>query len=85
MRNSTILLLAAVVVLVWFGSEVATAQEICATTCISLVGLNVVEQAVAVAVLPVLLLIVGIRLRKAEKSLETVGSKDKMQNDQAQG
>ena len=83
MRNSTILVLAAVVVLVWFGSEVATAQEICATTCISLAGLNVVEEAVAVAVLPVLLLIGGIRLRRVEKNLKPVASTGDKPNDQA--
>lgn len=61
------LFLAAVVVLVWFGSETYTAQNICATTCISLAGLNVVEESVAVAILPVLLALGGISVRKKEK------------------
>lgn len=54
------------VVLVWFGSEAFTGQEICATSCISLAGLNTVETAAAVAVLPVILLLLGLRVRKVE-------------------
>lgn len=76
MRNSRILFLAAIVVLVWFGSEAFTAQEICATSCISLVGLNVAEVALAVAVLPVLLIIGGIRIRQNEKNPKPVAAND---------
>ena len=67
MRNSTILFLAAIVILVWFGSEAFTAQELCVTSCIMLTGLNVLEDAIVVALLPVLLVIGGVRVRKKEK------------------
>jgi membrane protein implicated in regulation of membrane protease activity len=63
-----ILFLAAFVILVWFGSEAFTASELCATTCISLKGLNQLEDAVVVAILPVLLAIGGIRVRRNEKN-----------------
>jgi membrane protein implicated in regulation of membrane protease activity len=69
LRNSTILFLAAVVILVWFGSEVFTAQELCATTCISLSGLSSFEDAVVVAVVPILLVIGGYRVREKEMKL----------------
>ncbi len=72
MRNSNILFLVAVVILVWFGSEVFVAQEICATSCISLSGLSIWEQGVSVIVLPVLLIIGGIRAKRTEdKNLRT--------------
>lgn len=61
------LFLAAVVVVVWFGSEAFTAKNICATSCISLAGLNIIEQSLAVAILPALLVIAGFRVRKNEK------------------
>ncbi|MGI0091278.1 MAG: hypothetical protein ACREBS_06175 [Nitrososphaerales archaeon] len=67
MRNSTILFLAAFVIAVWFGAEVFTAQELCATTCVSLSGLNVWEDGIIVAILPVLLVIGGVRLLKQER------------------
>ena len=75
MRNSTILLLAAFVILVWFGSEAFTAQNICATTCISLSGLNLVEESLAVAILPVLLVIAALNVRKKEKLAPTARPK----------
>lgn len=59
--------MAAFVVLVWFGSEAFTAQNICATTCISLGGMNYVEDGIVVAILPVLLFIGGLRVRNNEK------------------
>ena len=74
-----ILFLAAVVVLVWFGSEAFTANEICATSCISLAGLNVAEVALAVAVLPVLLIIGGIRVRQNERNPMPVEPNDDTQ------
>jgi purine-cytosine permease-like protein len=67
LRNSTILFLAAFVILVWFGSEAFSAQELCVTSCIMLSGLNNLEDAIVVAVLPVLLVIFGIRVRAIEK------------------
>ena len=68
MRNSNILFLVALVILAWFGSEVFTAQEICATSCISLTGLPVWGQAVSVVALPVLLVIGGAKARKTENA-----------------
>ena len=67
MRNSTILFLAAIVILVWFGSEAFTAQELCVTSCIMLTGLNFLEDAIVVAILPVLIVVGGFRVRKKEK------------------
>ena len=67
LRNSTILFLAAIVILVWFGSEAFTAQELCVTTCIMLTGLNVLEDAVVVAILPILLVVGGFRVRQKER------------------
>ncbi len=68
MRNSAILFLAAIVILVWFGSEAFTASEICATSCISLEGLNTIEDVAIVAILPVFLILGGIRARKKERN-----------------
>lgn len=76
MRNSMILILAAIVIIMWFGSEAFTGNEICATSCVTLAGLNVVEKAVAVAVLPVLLLIGAWRVRENEKNPSKIASKD---------
>jgi membrane protein implicated in regulation of membrane protease activity len=67
LKNSTIVFLAAAVVLVWFGSEAFLGQEICATSCISLAGTTSWEDAVVVAILPVLLLIGALKLRSKEK------------------
>ncbi len=67
MRNSTILFLAAFVILVWFESEALTANELCATGCISLSPLNLPEEGIVAAILPVLLLIGGLRARRNEK------------------
>jgi purine-cytosine permease-like protein len=69
LKNSTILFLAAIVVLVWFGAEAYPGKEICATSCMSLSSLNYPEIAVVVAILPILLVIFGIRLRAVEKKL----------------
>jgi purine-cytosine permease-like protein len=70
-KNSQILFLVAFLVLGWFGAEVYTAQNICATTCISLSGLTGWEQAIAVIILPLLLVIGGLRARQNEKKLGT--------------
>lgn len=67
MRNSTILFIVALLILGWFGAEVFSAQEICASSCVSLSGLSLWEQVVAVAVLPVLLGIGAFSARKKEK------------------
>jgi membrane protein implicated in regulation of membrane protease activity len=66
-RNSTILFIVAALVVVWFGSEAYVSQQICITTCESLAGLNSWEQGIAVAILPVILVIAGIRVRQKEK------------------
>jgi membrane protein implicated in regulation of membrane protease activity len=66
-RNSTILFIVALLILGWFGTEVYTAQNICVTTCISLSGLTTWEQGLAVAILPVLLIIGGLKARQTEK------------------
>ena len=71
MRNSSILFLVAVLVLGWFGAEVYTAQNICVTSCLDLSGLTGWEQAIAVAILPVLLVIGGVRARQNEKKQGT--------------
>jgi membrane protein implicated in regulation of membrane protease activity len=66
-KNSSILFLVAFLVLVWFGAEVYTAQNICVTSCIDLSGLTGWEQAIAVAILPALLIAGGVKARQNEK------------------
>jgi hypothetical protein len=68
-RNSRILFIVALLVVAWFGTEDYTSQNICVTTCESLVGLTPIEQAIAVAILPVLLAIGGFYLIRKEKSI----------------
>ena len=68
MRNSTILFIVALLILGWFGAEVFSAQEICASSCVSLSGLSLWEQVIAVAVLPVLLAIGAFSARKKERN-----------------
>jgi membrane protein implicated in regulation of membrane protease activity len=77
LKNSTILFLAAVVFLIWFGAEAYPGKEICVTSCVSLSGLNYPEIAVVVLILPVLLVIFGIRLRAVEKKLASQQSSQK--------
>ena len=79
MRNSQILFLVAFLILGWFGAEVYTAQNICVTTCVDLSGLTSWEQAIAVAILPVILIYGGFRVRKTEKQ----GSAAIKQNEQS--
>jgi membrane protein implicated in regulation of membrane protease activity len=67
MKNSTILFLGAALILVWFGSEAFTAQEICVTSCVQFPGASLWEEAVAVAILPVLMIIGAFRLRRTER------------------
>lgn len=67
MRNSSILFIVAILILGWFGAEVYTAQNICVTTCISLSGLTSWEQAIAVVILPALLIAGGLKARQSEK------------------
>lgn len=71
MRNSSILFIVAILILCWFGAEVYTAQNICVTTCIDLSGLTTWEQAIAVGILPVLLIIGGFKARQNEKKQGT--------------
>jgi membrane protein implicated in regulation of membrane protease activity len=70
-KNSNILFIVAFLVLGWFGAEVYTAQNICVTSCISLVGLTNWEQGIAVVILPVLLVAGGFRARQNEKKQGT--------------
>ncbi len=67
MRNSNILFLVAFLILGWFGAEVYTAQNICVTSCIDLSGLTSWEQAIAVILLPAILVYGGYRARITEK------------------
>lgn len=67
MRNSTVLVVVAVLILGWFGAEVYSAQNICVTTCVDLSGLNGWEQAIAVGFLPLLLIVAAVRVRMNEK------------------
>jgi hypothetical protein len=67
-RNSNILFLVAFLVLGWFGAEVYTAQNVCVTSCVDLSGLTNWEQAIAVVILPAILVYGGFRLRKTEKN-----------------
>jgi hypothetical protein len=66
-KNSTILFIVALLILAWFGAEVVTAQEICVTSCISLSGWAYWEQAIAVLVLPLILILGGIQAKRNEK------------------
>jgi membrane protein implicated in regulation of membrane protease activity len=66
-RNSTILFIVAVLVLVWFGSEAYVSQNICALSCYSLTGSTPLELAIYVAILPVILVIAGVRAMQKER------------------
>jgi membrane protein implicated in regulation of membrane protease activity len=70
MKNSNILFIVAVLILVWFGSETITGQQICVTSCVDLSGMSSWEQAVSVLILPVIILLGAIRVRKNEKVTE---------------
>ncbi|MDG6996650.1 MAG: hypothetical protein JRN52_12080 [Nitrososphaerota archaeon] len=74
MRNSTMLFLVALLILGWFGAEAYTAQNICVTGCIDLSGFTGWQQAIIVAILPVLLVLGGIRARSNEKKGKPPGS-----------
>jgi purine-cytosine permease-like protein len=67
LKNSTILFLAALLILGWFGAETYYGQNICVTSCISFQGYPVWAEVIAVAILPVLLLIGALKLRATEK------------------
>ena len=67
MRNSTILFIVALLILGWFGAEAYTAQNICVSSCIDLSGMPGWQQAVAVAILPALLIVAALRVRSNEK------------------
>ena len=66
MRQSTVFFVVAILVLIWFGDETFAIGHICVTSCISLSGLNVVEQAFAVAILPIIIVLLGISQRRNE-------------------
>jgi hypothetical protein len=68
MRKSTIAFLVAFLVLVWFGAEGFTGQNICVTGCISLAGMTTWEIAIAVAILPAIIIAYGVNLRRKEGS-----------------
>jgi membrane protein implicated in regulation of membrane protease activity len=67
LKQSTALFIVAALVLVWFGAETFPGQEICAMGCVSLKGMNVAEQIVAVVILPIILAIIGLNLRRTGK------------------
>jgi hypothetical protein len=67
MRQSTIFFIVAVLVLVWFAAEAFPGQQICAMSCESLAGLNLPEQIAAVLILPVLIALGGISMRRSER------------------
>jgi hypothetical protein len=66
-KQSTALFIVAVLVLIWFAAEAFPGQQLCATSCISLSGMNIAEQAVVVGILPALLAIGGIYLKRSGK------------------
>jgi membrane protein implicated in regulation of membrane protease activity len=71
------LFIAALLILAWFGAEVSTAQNICATSCISFQGYPIWVEVIAVAILPILLIIGGAKLRISEsKQKQAVPSGD---------
>ncbi len=67
MKQSTAFFIIAVLVLIWFGAEAFPGKEICATSCISLSGMNIAEQVVTVVIFPIILAIGGIYLRRSGK------------------
>lgn len=67
MKQSTALFIAAVLVLIWFAVEAFPGQELCASGCISLKGMNVAEQIAAVVILPIILAIAGVSRRRSGK------------------
>ncbi|MHB1908701.1 MAG: hypothetical protein ACYCQJ_07490 [Nitrososphaerales archaeon] len=66
MRQSTIFFVVAILVLIWFGDETFAIGQICVTSCINLAGLSVIEQAGAVAILPIIIVLLGISQRRNE-------------------
>ena len=66
MRNSTILFIVALLILGWFGAEAYAAQNICVSSCLDLSGMPGWQQAVAVVILPTLLIVAALRVRSNE-------------------
>ena len=79
MKNSTILFFVALLVLAWFGAEVVAAQEICVTSCMVLSGWTYWEQAIAVLILPLVLVVGGIQAKRNEKNASTAPKGTKQQ------
>jgi len=67
LRQSTIFFIVAVLVIIWFAAEAFPGQQICAMSCESLAGLNLPEQIAAVLILPVLIALGGISMRRSER------------------
>lgn len=80
LRQSTIFFIVAVLVLIWFGAEAFPGQQICATSCISLKGMNIAEEVAAVAILPILIVLAGINQRRSEKQKEKVKPSEQTQD-----
>ena len=69
MRNSTYAFIAAVLVAIWFEVEVTSAGNICVTSCIDLTWLNLTEQIIAAAILPIIIVLIAINMRRNENRL----------------
>jgi len=78
-KNSTILFVVALLILCWFAAEVVTAQNICVTSCMDLSGWANWEQALAVVVLPLILVLGGIQSKRNEKKSPTAPKSAKQQ------
>jgi len=76
-KNSNILFVVALLILAWFGAEVVTAQEICVSSCMLLSGWAYWEQAIAVIILPLILVLGGIQARRNEKKSATASKNAK--------
>jgi hypothetical protein len=85
MRQSTIFFIVAVLVLIWFGAEAFPGQQICVTSCISLVGMNSAEQAAAAVILPILIALGGLSLRRSEKQKELAAKTNPKVPEQTKG
>ncbi|MHB8567686.1 MAG: hypothetical protein ACYC7D_01165 [Nitrososphaerales archaeon] len=66
MRNSSYAFIAAFLVLGWFETEAYTAQNICVTSCLDLSGMTMWEQLLAAAILPILIVLYGLNMRRNE-------------------
>ncbi len=69
MRNSSYAFIAAFLVAGWFETETLTAQNICVTTCLDLSFLPTWGQIVAAAIVPILIVLIGLNMRRNENKL----------------